>query len=76
MSVGFGFSAGDFLAAPNLVETVIDALRETSEARTSFRSLIDELYALESALLRVKRHDVDNSLYIEKLALQQAASQC
>lgn len=76
MSVGFGFSVGDFLAAPNLVETVIDALRETSEARTSFRSLIDELYALESALLRVKRHDVDNSLYIEKLALQQAASQC
>lgn len=55
---------------------VIDALRETPEARTSFRSLIDELYALESALLRVKRLDVDNSLYIEKLAFQQAASQC
>lgn len=75
MSVSFGFSVGDFLAALNLVETVIVALRETSEARTSFRSLIDELYVLESAL-RVKRLDVDNSLYIKKLALQQAASQC
>ena len=60
MSVGFGFSVGDFLAA-------LDA---------SFRSLIDELYAPEFALLRVKRLDVDNSLYIEKIALQQAASQC
>ena len=69
MSVSFGFSVGDFLAA-------LDALRETSEARTSFRSLIDELYAPESALLRVKRLDVDNSLYIEKIALQQTASQC
>lgn len=70
MSVGFGFSVGNSLAALNPVGTVNDALRETSEARTSFRSLIDEPYALESALLRVKRLDVGNSLYVEKLALR------
>ena len=31
MSVGFGFSAGDFIAALNLVSNVIDALHETSK---------------------------------------------
>lgn len=76
MSVGFGFSVGDFLAALELVGTVIDALREASDANTSFRSLINELYALESALLRVKRLDLDESQNVEKLALYQAASQC
>ena len=76
MSVGFGFSVGDFLAALELVGTIIDALRESSHASTSFRSLIDELSVLETALVRVKRHDIDDSHNVNKLALQQAASQC
>lgn len=75
MSVGFGFSVGDFLATLKLVGTVIDALRESSDARSSFRSLINELYSLESALLRVNRLDLDIS-HVEKVALRQAASQC
>ncbi|RYP28695.1 hypothetical protein DL767_007092 [Monosporascus sp. MG133] len=75
MSVGFGFSVGDFLAVLRLVGTVIDALRESSDVSSSFRSLINELYALESALLHVKRLDADVS-HVEKVALQQAASQC
>jgi len=75
MSVGFGFSVGDFLAALSLVGDVIDALRESSHASSSFHSLINELYALESALLRVKRLDFEGH-NIEKVALGQAASQC
>jgi hypothetical protein len=76
MSVGFGFSVGDFFAALNLVGTVIDALRESGNASSSFRSLISELYTLESSLLRVKRLDLDDSHKVQQLALRQAASQC
>ena len=76
MPVAFGFSVGDFVAVINLIGTVIDALRESSHAGSSFRSLINELYALETALLRVKRLDVDIDRTIETVALRQAASQC
>jgi hypothetical protein len=76
MPVGFGFSVGDFLAVLKLVGTVIDALRESSYASSSFRSLINELYALESALLGVKRLDAEVGQNFKKVALQQAASQC
>ncbi len=76
MSVGFGFSVGDFLAALRLVGTVIDALRESSHAGSSFRSLLDELYALESVLIHVKRLDLDDRHNVGQLALRQAASQC
>lgn len=76
MSVGFGFSVGDFLAGLELVGTIIDALRESGASSTAFRSLINELYALESAFLRVKRLDLDEQLQIQQLALRQAAAQC
>ncbi|KAJ5948868.1 hypothetical protein N7454_002175 [Penicillium verhagenii] len=75
MSVGFGFSVGDFIAALELVGTVIDALRESSEATSSMRSVINELYALESALLHVKRLDTVIN-HVNLTALRQAASQC
>lgn len=75
MPVGFGFSVGDFLAVLRLVGTVVDTLRESSDASSTFRSLINELYVLESALLRVKRLDSDVS-HVEKVALLQAASRC
>jgi len=76
MSVGFGFSAGDFIAALNLVGTVIDALRESGRSGSDYRDLIGELYSLESALLRVKRVELDDSQHAEAVALRQAASQC
>ncbi|KMU85899.1 hypothetical protein CIHG_03428 [Coccidioides immitis H538.4] len=76
MSVGFGFSVGDFLAALRLVGTVIDALRESSNSGSTYRELLNELYSLETALLRVKRIDLDGSQHAEKIALQQAAAQC
>jgi hypothetical protein len=75
MTVGFGFSVGDFLAALELVGTVIDALRESSHAGSNFQSLIQELYALETALLHIKRLDLDESQHADQVALQNAACQ-
>jgi hypothetical protein len=76
MSVGFGFSVGDFLAALKLVGTVIDALREASESGAAYRELLDELFALETALLHVKRLDLDDEQRTQKIAVRQAAAQC
>jgi hypothetical protein len=78
MSVGFGFSVGDFLAALNLVGTIIDALREASESGAAYRELLTELFALETALLHVKRLDLDDGQRTEnmKIALRQTAAQC
>ncbi|KAF2993058.1 hypothetical protein E8E13_000092 [Curvularia kusanoi] len=73
MSVGFGFSVGDFLAVLRLVGTVIDALHESSDVSSSFRLLVDELYLLQKVLLDVKHLDLEIS-HIRKIALQQAAS--
>ena len=76
MSVGFGFSVGDFIAALNLVGTIIDALREAGGAGAEYRELIRQLYTLETALLRIKRLDLEEVQNVERIALQQAASQC
>ncbi|EAQ84488.1 hypothetical protein CHGG_08502 [Chaetomium globosum CBS 148.51] len=76
MSVGFGFSVGDFLAALHLVGTVIDALREASDSGAAYRELLTELFALETALLHVKRLDLDDGQRTEKIALRQAAAHC
>lgn len=76
MSVGFGFSVGDFLATLKLAGTVIDALREASESGAAYRELLAELFALETALLHVKRLDLDDGQRTEKIALRQAAAQC
>lgn len=76
MSVGFGFSAGDFIAALNLVGTVIDALRDSGEAGSQYRELVRQLLTLETALMQVKRLDLDDSQYAEVVALRQAAAQC
>jgi hypothetical protein len=76
MSVGFGFSAGDFIAAIELVGTVIDALRSSGEAGAEYRELVNQLFSLETALLQVKRLEFDESQYAEVVALRQAAGQC
>lgn len=76
MSVGFGFSAGDFIAAISLVSTVIDALRDSGDSSSEYRALIAQLYTLETALLRVKQFDLDGEQHAEIIALRQAASQC
>jgi hypothetical protein len=74
--VGFGFSAGDFIAAIEFVATVIDALRESGDASSECRKIVRQLYSLETALLQVKRLEVDPSQNAELVALHQAAAQC
>jgi hypothetical protein len=76
MSVGFRFSAGDFIAALQLVSTVIDALRDSGDSSTEYRALLSQLYTLETALLTVKRIEVDDEQCAEVIALRQAACQC
>ena len=76
MSAGFGFSTGDFIAALELVSTVLNALRESGGSSTEYQALISQLYTLETALLRVKRLDLDDVQHAEAIALRQAASQC
>jgi hypothetical protein len=76
MSVGVGFSAGDFISALQLVATVADALRASGASSSEYRALISQLYALETALLRVKHLELDDSQHSEAVALRQAASQC
>ena len=76
MSVGFGFSVGDIIAALQLVSTVIDALHDSGEASAEYRELLRQLYSLETALLKVKQLEIDDSLHAELIGLRQAATQC
>ena len=76
MSAGFGFSVGDFLAALELVSTVIDALRDSGQAGNEYRELLRQLNSLETSLIQVKRLEVDDSQHAELMALRQAAAQC
>ena len=76
MSVGFGFSAGDFIAALGLVRIVINALQDSGNVSMEYRELLRELYTLETALMSVERLRLDDSQYAEVIALRQAAAQC
>jgi hypothetical protein len=76
MSVGFGFSVGDFLSAINLVQTVIDALQSSGQAASTYRELIRELWTLETALMKVKTLEFHEHQSADRIALVQAASQC
>ena len=76
MSVGFGFSVGDFLQAIKLVYTVIDSLSASSKSSDELRELLHQLYSLETALQEVKRLEFDQCLHAEVLGLKQSAAQC
>jgi hypothetical protein len=76
MSVGFGFSAGDFIAAIELVGTVVGALSPSSTASLEYQELISQLLSLKTALIQVKRLEFEESQYAEVIALRQAAAQC
>lgn len=69
--MGFGFSAGDFIAAIELVGTVVDALRSSGSAGAEYRELVSQLLSLESALIQVKRLEFEESRYAEVIALRQ-----
>ena len=76
MSVGFGFSVGDFISAIELVGTVIDALRSSGSVSTEYRELVSQLLSLQTALLQVNRLEFDDAQYAEVIALRQAAALC
>ncbi|KAI0154135.1 hypothetical protein GGR57DRAFT_512443 [Xylariaceae sp. FL1272] len=76
MSVGFGFSAGDFIAALQLTRTVIDCLRESSAAGASYRELLAQLRSLETALVAVESLEVEESQQSQKIAVEHVAAQC
>ncbi|OBT55540.1 hypothetical protein VE04_04276 [Pseudogymnoascus sp. 24MN13] len=74
--MSFGFSVGDFITALELVATVVAALRENGGASSEYREIIRQLYSLETALISVKRLEVDPAQNAELVSLQQAAAQC
>lgn len=76
MVVPFGFSVGDFISTLELVGTVIAALRSAGGSSDRYRELVDELYTLEKALIRVKNLKLDDSQEGDVQAVRQAASQC
>ena len=76
MSAGFGFSVGDFIAALQLVGTIIDALHKTGNAQSEYQDLIDGRLTLENTLSRLKQFKFEESLSAERIALEEAASLC
>lgn len=69
----FGFSVGDFLAALSLVREFIQALSESTGAKTKYQDLMHQLYTLERALIVLKALD---SSQAEHDAVQQAVGTC
>lgn len=72
----FGFSVGDFVAGVKLVKDLINSLDEAAGARPVYQRLIADLRSLEGALNGVKDLQVHISQAHQKVALEQAASQC
>lgn len=76
MLPAFGFSVGDFVAALELLATVIDALRESGDSTTQCRSIIRQLIDLETALIHVRRLEFDEAQAAQMYALRQSAAEC
>ncbi|ETS76323.1 hypothetical protein PFICI_11710 [Pestalotiopsis fici W106-1] len=76
MTVPFGFSVGDFVAAIELVGTVIDAVQASGQTSQRFRDLIRLLFSLETALIQVKDIQLHESMYAEHTALARTALEC
>lgn len=54
MTVPFGFSVGDFIAAIGLVAEVVEAVQDSGGAASQYQSLTQDLGNLQAALLRVE----------------------
>jgi Fungal N-terminal domain of STAND proteins len=76
MSIGFGFSVGDFISGIQLVREVISSLQSSAGSALEYRTLIYELFALERALLEVKAIKFEDCEAAQLDALQCAATQC
>ena len=75
MSVGFGFSFGDFVDAIRLVVDVVAALKNSTGASAEFRELMSELYSVETALIAVKNCNLEESSR-EYSTAKQAVGDC
>jgi hypothetical protein len=76
MSVGFGFSAGDFIAGIQLVRDVIASLQSSAGSASEYQALIYELFTLERALLEVKSLRFEDCEAAQLDALKAAATHC
>ncbi|KAH6676638.1 hypothetical protein B0J14DRAFT_585966 [Halenospora varia] len=74
--MSFGFSVGDFIAALEVIGTVINALRESDVSGSQYRELVNQLYSMETALLHVKQLELEEEQRSEYIALRQSAAQC
>jgi chromosome segregation ATPase len=76
MSLGFGFSVGDFIAGIQLVRDVISSLQSSAGSALEYQTLIAELFTLERALLEVKALRYEDCDATQLDALKCAATQC
>lgn len=76
MSVGFGFSVGDFIAGIQLVRDVITSLQASGGSSLEYQALASELFSLERALLEVKSLKYSENQSGQLDALKVAATQC
>ena len=76
MSIGFGFSVGDVLAAIEVVATVCDALRSSGLANAEHQELLSQLSVLEAILHRINSLQPDDASQYEIIALRDTASMC
>lgn len=74
MSIGFGFSVGDFIAALELIGKVSDALRDSGHATANFKALVEDVEQLKFVLLRVQQVKLDPRLRDQELAIEVAAN--
>ncbi|KAL4791407.1 hypothetical protein BDV19DRAFT_310967 [Aspergillus venezuelensis] len=54
MVAAFGFSAGDFIAAANLIWNISQALSDASEDSKLFRGIQLELFALHNVIVQFR----------------------
>jgi hypothetical protein len=76
MSVGFGFSVGDFITGIQLVREVISSLQSCAGSALDYQTLVYELFTLERALLEVKSLRFEDCEAAQLDALKCAATQC
>lgn len=76
MSVGFGFSVGDFIAGIQLVRDIITSLQASGGSSLEYQALASELFSLERALIEVKSLKCLQDQSDQLDALKVAATQC
>jgi hypothetical protein len=74
--MSFGWSAGDIVAAIQLVVKLAQSLEDSTGSSSQYREVIRELYALEKALVDAKNLQLEAEQHHKQVALFGAALQC